>query len=211
MKRIIPLLAAAVLAPQDAASHPHIFVDTALKLIVSDSGQLEAVEITWAYDEFYSLLIFEDRGLDGDYDGALTAQELAKLRGFDMAWVEGFQGDTYLTRAGEALELGAPEHLATEVADGRITTRHRRVLAEPQAADGVVIKAYDPGYYTAYTMTGGLEVSGGCQASVTPPDLDAAYTKVEELLYAMPADQAEDAYPEVGEAFADTVRLSCGT
>lgn len=211
MKRIIPLLAAAVLAPQDAGSHPHIFVDTALKLIVSDSGQLEAVEITWAYDEFYSLLIFEDRGLDGDYDGALTAQELAKLRGFDMAWVEGFQGDTYLTRAGEALELGAPEHLATEVADGRITTRHRRVLAEPHAADGVVIKAYDPGYYTAYTMTGGLEVSGGCQASVTPPDLDAAYTKVEELLYAMPADQAEDAYPEVGEAFADTVRLSCGT
>ncbi|UWQ46984.1 DUF1007 family protein [Leisingera aquaemixtae] len=210
MKRIIPLLAAAVLAPQDAGSHPHIFVDTALKVIVSDSGQLEAVEITWAYDEFYSLLIFEDRGLDGDYDGALTAQELAKLRGFDMAWVEGFQGDTYLTRAGVVLELGAPEHLATEVADGRITTRHRRVLAEPQAADGVMIKAYDPGYYTAYTMTGGLEVSGGCQASVTPPDLDAAYTKVEELLYAMPADQAEDAYPEVGEAFADTVRLSCG-
>ncbi|QDI76266.1 MULTISPECIES: DUF1007 family protein [Leisingera] len=210
MKRIIPLLAAAVLAPQDAGSHPHIFVDTALKVIVSDSGQLEAVEITWAYDEFYSLLIFEDRGLDGDYDGALTAQELAKLQGFDMAWVEGFQGDTYLTRSGEALEMGAPEHLATEVADGRITTRHRRVLTEPQAADGVVIKAYDPGYYTAYTMTGGLEVSGGCQASVTPPDLDAAYTKVEELLYAMPADQAEDAYPEVGEAFADTVRLSCG-
>ncbi|CUH99609.1 DUF1007 family protein [Leisingera aquaemixtae] len=211
MKRIIPLLAAAVLAPQDAGSHPHIFVDTALKVIVSDSGQLEAVEITWAYDEFYSLLIFEDRGLDGDYDGALTAQELAKLQGFDMAWVEGFQGDTYLTRAGVVLELGAPEHLATEVADGRITTRHRRVLAEPQAADGLVIKAYDPGYYTAYTMTGGLEVSGGCQASVTPPDLDAAYTKVEELLYAMPADQAEEAYPEVGEAFADTVRLRCGT
>ncbi|UWQ59729.1 DUF1007 family protein [Leisingera caerulea] len=210
MKRIVPLLAAAVLAPQDAGSHPHIFVDTAMKVIVSDTGQLEAVEITWAYDEFYSLLIFEDRGLDGDFDGALTAAELAKLQGFDMAWTEGFQGDTYLTRAGEALALGAPVHLATEVADGRITTRHRRVLAEPQAADGVVIKAFDPTYYTAYTLTGGLEVTGGCTGEVTPPNLDAAYTKVEELLYAMPAGQAEEAYPEVGEAFADTVRLSCG-
>lgn len=210
MKHIAPLFAAALLAPQDAGSHPHIFVDTALKVIVSDSGQLEAVEITWAYDEFYSLLIFEDRGLDSDYDGALTAEELAKLQGFDMAWTEGFEGDTYLTRDGAGLEMGAPVHLATEVADGRITTRHRRALVQPQAADGVVIKAYDPGYYTAYTMTGGLEVSGGCQGSITPPDLDAAYTKVEELLYAMPADQAEEAYPEVGEAFADTVRLSCG-
>lgn len=210
MKHIAPLFAAALLAPQDAGSHPHIFVDTALKVIVSDAGQLEAVEITWAYDEFYSLLIFEDRGLDSDYDGALTAEELAKLQGFDMAWTEGFEGDTYLTRDGAELEMGAPVHLATVVADGRITTRHRRALVQPQAADGVVIKAYDPGYYTAYTMTGGLEVSGGCQGSITPPDLDAAYTKVEELLYAMPADQAEEAYPEVGEAFADTVRLSCG-
>lgn len=210
MKHIAPFFAAALLAPQDAGSHPHIFVDTALKVIVSDAGQLEAVEITWAYDEFYSLLIFEDRGLDSDYDGALTAEELAKLQGFDMAWTEGFEGDTYLTRDGVGLEMGAPVHLATVVADGRITTRHRRALVQPQAADGVVIKAYDPGYYTAYTMTGGLEVSGGCQGSITPPDLDAAYTKVEELLYAMPADQAEEAYPEVGEAFADTVRLSCG-
>jgi ABC-type uncharacterized transport system substrate-binding protein len=210
MKHIAPFFAAALLAPQDAGSHPHIFVDTALKVIVSDAGQLEAVEITWAYDEFYSLLIFEDRGLDSDYDGALTAEELAKLQGFDMAWTEGFEGDTYLTRDGAGLEMGAPVHLATVVADGRITTRHRRALVQPQAADGVVIKAYDPGYYTAYTMTGGLEVSGGCQGSITPPDLDAAYTKVEELLYAMPADQAEEAYPEVGEAFADTVRLSCG-
>ncbi|AHD00392.1 DUF1007 family protein [Leisingera methylohalidivorans] len=209
MKHLVPLLAAALLAPQDAGSHPHIFVDTALKVIVSDSGQLQAVEITWAYDEFYSLLIFEDRGLDGDYDGALTAAELAGLQGFDMAWTEGFQGDTYLTRDGAALALGAPEHLSTEVAEGRITTRHRRVLVQPQAAHGVMIKAYDPTYYTAYTLTGGLAVSGGCQGRVTPPDLDAAYTKVEELLYAMPAEQAEAAYPEVGEAFADTVQLSC--
>jgi len=211
MKHIVPLLTLALLAPHGAGSHPHIFVDTALKVIVSDAGQLEAVEITWAYDEFYTLLIFEDRGLDSNHDGVLTAEELAKLQGFDMAWTEGFLGDTYLTRDGAAVELGAPVQLSTEVADGRITTRHRRALVQPQAADGVVIKAYDPTYYTAYTLTGGLDISGGCQGSVTPPDLDAAYTKVEELLYAMPADQAEEAYPEVGEAFADTVRLSCGT
>ncbi|KIC54227.1 MULTISPECIES: DUF1007 family protein [unclassified Leisingera] len=210
MKHLAPLLALALLAPAGAGAHPHIFVDTGMKLVVSDGGQLQAVEITWAYDEFYSLLIFEDKGLDSDFDGSLTAEELAQLQGFDLARSEGFQGDTYLTLGGGALGLGAPEHLSTEVKDGRITTRHRRVLTQPQAADGVVIKAYDPTYYTAYTVNQGLEVSGGCQASITPPNLDQAYTLVEELLYAMPANQAEEAYPEVGEAFADTVRLSCG-
>ncbi|KIC21657.1 DUF1007 family protein [Leisingera sp. ANG-Vp] len=210
MKCFGPFLAVSLLAPAAAGSHPHIFVDTAVKVVVSEAGELQAVEITWAYDEFYSLLIFEDRALDSDYDGTLTAEELAQLQGFDMSWVEGYEGDTYLTLDGEALALGAPEHLSTEVADGRITTRHRRALVQPQAADGVVIKAYDPTYYTAYTVNRGLEVTGGCQGSITPPNLDQAYTMVEELLYAMPAEQAEESYPKVGEAFADTLRLSCG-
>ena len=210
MKQILPLIAAFSLAPYEAEAHPHIFVDMALKVVASKSGQLEAVEITWAYDEFYSLLIFEDLGLDPDFDGELTAAELEKLKGFDLQWSEGFDGDTYLTLNQEALLLSDGEHLETSVSNGRITTRHRRTLTELVPADGVVFKAYDPTYYTAYTLNQGLEVTGGCIGEATPPDLNSAYDKVEELLYSMPADQAESAYPEVGEAFADTVRLSCG-
>jgi len=210
MKKFLPVLAALALVPIGAEAHPHIFVDTALKVIASESGQLQAVEVTWAYDEFYSLLIFEDLDLDSDFDGELTAEELAKLKGFDLQWSDGFDGDTYLTRNGEALVLSDGEHLVTSVSQGRITTRHRRTLAQPVAADGVVFKTYDPTYYTAYTLNRGLEVTGGCTGEASPPDLNAAYGKVEELLYAMPTAQAELAYPEVGEAFADTVRLSCG-
>lgn len=209
MKHFLPLIAAFALVPNASKAHPHIFVDMALKVVASKSGLLEAVEVTWAYDEFYSMLIFEDLGLDSDYDGELTAHELATLKGFDLKWSEGFDGDTYLTRSGEALLLSDGEHLETRVSGGRITTRHRRSLTEPVSADGVVFKAYDPTYYTAYTLNRGLEVTGGCTGVATPPDLNAAYDKVEELLYSMPTDQAENAYPAVGAAFADTVRLSC--
>lgn len=209
MKKICRLLLGAALLPAAAAAHPHIFVDTAVKVIVSETGTLEAVEVTWAYDEFYSLLVLEDRGLDSDYDGKPTEAELAQLQGFDLAWLPDFEGDTYLDREGEALALGDPEHLSTEVEDGRITTRHRRALAQPVAADGVVMKVYDPTFYTAYTLNLGLEVTGGCQGEVTPPDLNAAYSQVEELLYAMPTQEAELEFPKVGEKFADVVRLRC--
>jgi ABC-type uncharacterized transport system substrate-binding protein len=77
------------------------------------------------------------------------------------------------------------------------------------AADGVVVKVYDPTFYTAYTLNLGLEVTGGCQGEVTPPDLNAAYSQVEELLYAMPTQEAELEFPKVGEKFADVVRLRC--
>ncbi|MGR3758926.1 DUF1007 family protein [Roseobacteraceae bacterium NS-SX3] len=210
-RSLLALAALAALVPAVAGAHPHVFVDTGLKLEVSRDGRLEAVEVTWVYDEFYSLLLFEDLGLDPDADGVLTAEELARLQGFDMRWEAGFVGDTYVTQAGEAVALGAPEPLETRVEDGRIITRHRRAATGRPQADGLEVRAYDPGYYTAYTLTHGAEVTGGgCTASVTPPDLDRAYSLAEELLYAMPAAQAEESYPEVGEAFAGTVRLSCG-
>ena len=155
-------LLAAVLAgrPGDVQAHPHIFVDTGLSVQVDAAGQLQAIEITWAYDEFYSLLIFEDQGLDTDGDGTLSSAEMAQLQGFDLRWSEGYLGDIYVTSGGDAeaalAVLGPPDHLSTTVVDGRITSRHRRVLQQPIAADGAVIRAYDPTYYTAYTMTQGV-------------------------------------------------------
>lgn len=195
--------------PMAATAHPHIFVATGLRLVVDEAGLAQAIEVTWSYDDFYSLLIFEDRGLDGDMDGVLSAEERADLQGFDLNWSEGFEGDLYLSRAGAAVALGAPEHLSTEVDAGLIVTRHRRALLSPQPAAGLMIQAYDPTYYTAYSLDLGVDVEGACTATVEPPDLDRAYTMVEELLYAMPADQAEDAYPAVGKAFATTVHIDC--
>lgn len=205
----LPVAALLALAPAAAWAHPHVFIDTGLAAKTDAAGRLLGVEVTWEYDDYYSLLIFEDMGLDADYDGQLTAEELAALQGFDLQWEAGFEGDTYLSLDGSPLALGAPEARQTVVADGRIRSRHFRPLIRPVAAEGVVIQAYDPTYYSAYTVSLGAEAGTGCAADVTPPDLDRAYSLLEELLYAMPADQAEDAYPEVGAAFADTVRLTC--
>ena len=196
-------------APSGVGAHPHVFVDTGLALSLDAQGRIEAIEVTWAYDDFYSLLVFEDLGLDSDMDGRLDDAELGFLKGFDLKWTAGFEGDTYLRLEDKPIPLMAPEHVSTKVVDGRILTRHRRKLVDPVAADGMVIKAYDPTYYTAYTVNQGVIVDAGCSVEIIPPDLDQAYTLVEELLYAMPADQAEAAYPEVGASFADTIDVSC--
>ena len=204
--RILPVLLLSLL-PGLAAAHPHIFVDTKLRVIVDDAGNLEGVEISWTYDDFYSLLLLSDYGLDNDGDGRLRPDELSRLDGFDMNWIEGYQGDTHATRAGNTVRLGPPQGRGTSVERGLNTSTHFRAASGP--ADGLVVKAFDPTFYTAYTLVDAVEVDGPCTATVIPADLDAAYTLVEELLYATPAAQAEDNYPEVGEAFADTVTLSC--
>ncbi|MCR9127453.1 MAG: DUF1007 family protein [Rhodobacteraceae bacterium] len=201
-------LGAALAAP--VAAHPHIFVDTALRVVLDDQSRIAGVEVVWRYDELYSMLTFEDRGLDSDYDGRLSPAETAILSGFDMNWVPGFEGDLYvMADGGAALRLGPPEPRGLTVRDGQIVTTHFRPLAQPVPAAGVVLRAYDPTFYTAYDLTE-VTVSGtGCAALVERADVDAAYARLQDLLAALPDDGSAAEYPEVGAAFADSVVLSC--
>jgi ABC-type uncharacterized transport system substrate-binding protein len=212
MPRTLALLAA--LLPFPAAAHPHVFIDAGLTLILDDENRLTAIRVTWAYDELYSLLVLEELGLDPDYDGILTDEELATLNGFDMNWMEGFEGDTYASAEDGFLALGPPLDHETSMEDARIVTRHTRTVLNPPVARAVSVKAYDPTFYTAYEVSRGVAVEGGaaCDASVLPADLDAAYTMLEELLYGpRSVEWDEDSFPEVGESFADEIRLTCAS
>ena len=202
------LCALALSAPVAAAAHPHVFVETGLALVVDDKGRVTGIEVSWRYDELYSLLVLEDLALDEDYDGKLTDEELARLNGFDLNWVEGFAGDLYLLQGEETLALGPPEGRGTTFDAGQITSRHFRPVSGGAADAPWLIQAYDPTYYTAYDLSLGVTVPEGCAVTVTPADLDRAYTLVEEALYGQPADP-EGNFPEVGEAFADKVELTC--
>ena len=71
-----------------------------------------------------------------------------------------------------------------------------------------MLRAYDPTYYTAYDLTGGVTAPEGCAAVIEDPDLEAARKRVEEELDGRPP--TIDDFPEVGEAFAQTVTIHCG-
>lgn len=215
MKRFLrpSFLALCLAAPVPALAHPHVFIDTGLKLVTDADGMLIGIEVQWTYDDLYSMLLFEDMGVDNDHDGRLNDAEIAHLDGFDMKWMPGFEGDLYLTADGAALTLGPPEPRGLDVAEARITTWHYRPLETPLPVSAVMVRAYDPTYYTAYDLTQGVSLEGtqSCAVTVTPADLDKAYTMVEEMLYAQPARDMETNFPEVGEAFADTVTVRCDT
>lgn len=186
-------------------AHPHVFVDVTLR-VTAGPGGVAGVEVTWVYDDFYSLLLFEDMKLDNDADGRLTPDELARLQGFDLNWDVGFKGDVEAYVAGAEVALGRPEARGTRVVDGRIETTHFRALAVPAAA--VEFKAYDPTFYVAYDLSGRAIAPDGCSVAITPANLDRAYTLVEEALYKDPPKD-DDSYPEVGAAFADVVAVTC--
>ncbi|WP_276716629.1 DUF1007 family protein [Pseudooceanicola nitratireducens] len=211
MAGLVALSLAAGLWPGEARAHPHVFVDTALTVELDAQQRITAVTVTWVYDDFYSLLVLQDMGLDEDADGSLTPGELAQLDGWDMKWIEGYAGDLYVADAtGRDVTLSPPQPLRTDVMEGRIVTQHRRVLPDPLSVSGASLHAYDPEFYTAYDLTGGVTLMGvvaGCSAGVARPDEDSAYAEAQALMAQFPEDAEE--VPLMGHVFAETVTITC--
>ncbi len=191
-----------------AGAHPHVFMETALEVIRDEAGRASALRVTWTYDPFFSLVLITERGLDPDADGVLTEAETAALQGFDMAWEPGFPGDTYAFAGERALDLSAPRDGVARYEGGQIISSHIRDLAEP-VAGLLVVKNYDPTYYTEYTIR---EITAeGCETEVIAPELSEAEREMQAILAEIPADvDVEMGFPEVGELFAQEVRVTCG-
>lgn len=195
-------------------AHPHVWIETKVEVILNERNEATGVRIDWTYDELYSLYIVADLGLDPDGDEVLTEDEVAQLSGFDMNWDAGFAGDTYALLGEAPLELSGPQEFGASYAGGKITSTHLRMFAAPVPVGDVplVVQAYDPGYYVAYSIPERAVVTGGtgCTAQVFVPDLDAAQ---EELLAALseytPDVDLEAEFPAVGAKFAEEVRVTC--
>ncbi|WP_298290503.1 DUF1007 family protein [uncultured Litoreibacter sp.] len=213
MRRL--LLCSALILPAVAQAHPHIFIETGLEAIVDEQGRLTHVKVTWTYDDFYSLLITEDMKLDQDFDGVLTAEEEARLTGFDMNWDEGYYGDLVALLGDRNLTLLRPQDYTASFADGRVTSTHIRAVAEAPVITGgeLVLRPFDETFYTAYDVTLPVSVTGAqaCLISKIEPNIDAELEALQALLADIDANSnPEDAgLGNMGERFATDVRILC--
>lgn len=197
-----------------ALAHPHVFIDTGIEVILNDENEATGLRISWTYDDLYSLYVVGDMGLDPDWDGMLTDEEVARLSGFDMNWVPGFPGDTYALMGDAELALSRPSDWTASYAEGRITSVHTRVFDVPVPVGAVplIVQVYDPGFYTSYTIATDPVLTGGaeCSAETFIPDLDAADEVLKAALAEYSADEDLEAdFPAIGKNYAEEIRVTC--
>lgn len=200
-----------------AAAHPHVFIDADAALIFGASGQLEAVRVTWTYDEFYSLMMVEDSRLDADADGIPDADRLEAFAGRDVDWAAGFPGHILVEHQGQPVELAAPLAHEAGYANGRILTSHVRPLKTPLSVtetEQLELRLYDPEYFVAYDTPRIPTVEGrdDCKVTQHSPDTTGREKLLAELQNLdMEADSiAVMNMPDVGITFAEGFGIACG-
>lgn len=210
-----PTLAAALtLAPFTVAeAHPHIFIDVEVTVIYEGATPV-GVQLDWTYDEYFSLLLTTDLGIDLDGDMVLTDAEAETLNASVAEWPADYTGDLEVSQNDQIVQLGERHSHSVTLEDGLVHETHIRPL--PDVSDApLTIRAYDPFYYVDYQLAGPVRVIGSdnCTVEVTPPNLNDAYSLVDELLYGRPASDVgpDEAFPEVGREFADTIVVQCAS
>lgn len=212
---IAGFLVVASVLPRPALAHPHEFVDASFTLRFDDAGRLDAIGVTWVWDDFTSMLILEDMGMDSSGDGTLTPDEKAQLVGLFSDWPEDFDGDLYVTQNGTPVALGGPLDMVVDYRDGQLIARYLRRLPEPVGMDDpLTLQAYDPAYYAFYDLAGPPQVQGreDCEIDIRRADIAAAQKLYDRLLGQLSEEEIMEKgmFPEVGGAFADEVLLQCG-
>lgn len=215
--RVAGMVMALLWATVPAVAHPHVFIDADAALIFGPSGRIEAVRVTWTYDELYSLMMIEDARLDADGDGIPDPARLRAFAGKDVDWGAGFPGHIVLEQDGRTVPLEQPIEHAAHSAGGRIVTSHVRPLKRPVAATHdhpLMLRLYDPEYFVAYDMPRDPTFEGrkGCSVIRRLPDA----TGQEKLLAALQElDFQSDSLTimnmaDVGVTFADRFEVTCG-
>lgn len=171
LRALIPLIALA----SPALAHPHVFIDASVTATVDDQNRLTGFRIRWDYDDYVSLILATDKNADLDGDGFLTDSELAPLQGFDMAWANGFDGDTTLWQGDQAIALKpGPQDWKTSWQDLHLWSEHGRqpVAAVDLTQGPVVIVIRDVTDYTAYALTGVSLTTAptGCEIKIVTPE-----------------------------------------
>lgn len=205
---------AAMVWPALGAAHPHVFIDVAIEVVIDAQNRATGVRVTWVYDDYYSLTVIGERGLDMDWDGQLTADERVLLAGFDMKWDPGFPGDTYALQGDADLALSRPADWTADYVGQRVTSTHLRSFDAPVPLDGdpLVVQVYDPGYYVAYTIARDPVLTGGsgCTATAYAPDITEADAALKDALSEYSADQDLEAdFPAIGKTYSEEIRVTC--
>lgn len=203
------VLGAALLAtPAYVDAHPHAWIDLDSRLIFDDQGQLEAVELDWLFDEFYTAFIAEEfvaAGIEPSvFLEEVAAENLANLRDYDYF--------TFLKQDGDTLALADVRRFETTIKGERLWLRFEIPLAEPAdpAAGVISLSVYDPTFYIEVLYHEGVSpVLDGiddesCSVFVMPPT-----PTPEQIASAFALDMTQTGENGLGRHFAEVATINC--
>lgn len=212
-RRIFALVTALQVFVWPIQAHPHVFVDGGVDFVFNDKGLLEALYITWLYDEFETLYILSSYDMSLNAAGGLDEKDRQRLIRLRRDWPSDFDGSAHLSIGGADVELKLPAGLDVQFVDGRLQitfTRQLETVIDLSRSSGEVA-FYESTYFYAFAVTNTPQLLGhamSCETEVIPFDPDAQDVALQAALTKLSREETPD-IDQVGARFADRISIRC--
>lgn len=202
-------LAGAMSGP--ALSHPHVFAEARLDVIVRPDNTVERLQHLWRFDDMFSstVLLEFDMNQDLELDRA-ELEEVGKVVYDSLSEFNYFQ---IVTADGRDVTMTPPEKFVVDFADNQLIIMFEASPAEPLQMRGKIdFGVYDPTFYTAieFLEDDNMAVSGlpqACSSAIMRPDPDEAIAQNQSTLTEAFFDDPQG--NDLSKIFATRLTLDC--
>lgn len=199
-----------ILSPAPANAHPHVWISASSDVVFNDDGKVIAIDVTWVFDEFYSLTAVE--GMDTDGNGGYDGDELQPLAQENITALQEYGYFTAITSGSDEVKPGVVTQYQSTYKDGELSLIFRVPLTEPldPKKAKVSYRMYDPSFYIAieYAPKDPVSAFGAmpkeCTVKVTAADGDSDDVDISEQAF-VDALQTEG----LGGLYAETATVVC--
>lgn len=174
---------------------------------------LEAVEVTWLFDEFETLVMLASNGLNLNAEGDLRETDRQAVAQLQSAWPGQVGASVHLSAGGEPLTLGEPAAMDVGMRDGRLAVTFSRNLEKPVSLAGRDVEAafYEPTFFVSFSIAEVSKLLGapdGCATQLHRFEPDPEDEKLWAILAGLGREETPD-IENVGAQFADRITLQC--
>ncbi|MBK3798249.1 DUF1007 family protein [Azospirillum brasilense] len=138
-------------------AHPHVFVEVGFGLQFIDRA-LEAIDVTWRFDEFYSQAMLPDYMKKGEKQ--LSPQGVKGLYDDVFRFLADYRFFTDVSVDGVLMNPVKATGFMARVDRGALVFTFLVPLPKPMTAGTLDLIGFDPEYFIEYTLAGPPEIRG---------------------------------------------------
>jgi ABC-type uncharacterized transport system substrate-binding protein len=183
---LLSLACAAALWSGPALSHPHVFAEAKMTLVLTPNGTVEKIRHHWVFDDLFSSTVIVE--FDKNEDLKLDAGELKEVQNTIVDSIGDYNYFQTISSNGADVKMARPPNLTASM-DGTtlvidFDSAPEKILPlHGKTAFGI----YDPTFYTAidFIEDGDLQapaLPAGCEAKVVRPSGEEAMAQNQKNL-----------------------------
>ena len=186
LKRVGLACALTAVSATAAFSHPHVFAEARMEVMLGDRGTVDELRHVWRFDELFSSTVLLE--FDANANLKLEPDELAEVGRIVHASLADFDYYTSIIHNGRDVGVLAPDAIHVDFQDGQLLMFFAVRPEGGLPLDGSMsFGVYDPTMYTAidFINDSDLVVEGktnGCARAVIRPDPDEILAQNQQSL-----------------------------